>query len=67
MSSVKAQCGTERLVNALLTVQSRIKTGAVDAAALGPFKKSNRPAVVISVVGTSSGKPLKLLPPVVIF
>ena len=44
LPTVLAQCGTERLVNALLTVQSRIKTGAVDAATIGPFEKSNRPA-----------------------
>ena len=51
--------------------------GAIDAAALGPFKKLHtaRPrtrevlpvSVAISPVGTISGESLKLLPPDVIF
>jgi len=52
--------------------------GAVDAAALGPFLKRNGPTatdeknrkvflVVIYLVGTISGKSLKLLPPAVTF
>jgi len=59
-------------------MQCRINAGAADAAALGPFKKQahghgreNRQIfsvlVVISLVGTISGKSLKLLPPDVIF
>jgi len=50
---------------------------AIDAAALGPFKKQAHGhgrekevfsvLVVISTVGTISGKSLKLLPPDVIF
>ena len=59
---------------ALVTsAQCRIKVGAIDAAALGPFKKWARGhgredeksllyiLVVISLVGTISGKSLKLL------
>jgi len=59
------------------TKQCRIKVGAVDAAALDPFKKlahghgREKEAfsilVVISLLGTVSGKSLKLLPPDVIF
>jgi len=56
--------------------QYRIKVGAIDAAALGPFK--NRPTAtdekssllcsgLIYLFGTLSGKSLKLLPPDVIF
>ena len=50
--------------------------GAIDAAALGPFKKQAADEktgkvfsilVVISLVCTISGKSLKLLPPDVIF
>jgi len=49
---------------------------AIDAATLGPFKKQAHGhgrgkglsiLVVISVVGTISGKSLKLLPPHVVF
>jgi len=57
----------------------RIKVGATDAAASGPFKKQARGStdeitrkvfsvlVVISLVNTISGKSLKLLPSNVIF
>jgi len=62
--------------------QCRIEVGTFDAAALGSFgdSRNRRPAatdektrkmfsilVVISPVGTISGKSLKLLPPDVIF
>jgi len=60
------------------TVLCRITVGAIDAAASGPFKKQahghgreNEKSllcifVVIALVGTISGKSLKLLPPDVI-
>ena len=60
-------------------LQCRMKLGAIDAGALGPFEKQAhaRPwtskrevfsiLVVISRLGTISGKSLKLLPPDVIF
>ena len=75
-SIAAAQCTAARRANAR---QCRIKVGAIDAAALGPLKKSVTAAdektrkvfciilVVISVVGTVSGESLKLLPPDVIF
>ena len=57
--------------------QCRIKVGAIDAAALGPLEIGPRPRtrkkevfsilVVISLVGTISGKSLRLLPPDVVF
>jgi len=49
--------------------QCRIKAGAIDAAALGHGREKEvfSILVVISVVGTISGKSLKLLPPDVIF
>jgi len=62
-----------------LRSRCRIKAGAIDAAALGPFNKPTVAddrdekrkvfsiLVVISVVSTISGKSLKLLPPDVIF
>jgi len=60
-------------------VQYRMKVGAIDAAAFGPFKKQahghgreNEKSllhilVAISLAGTISGKSLKLLPPDVVF
>jgi len=49
--------------------QCRIKVDAVDAAASGHGREKEvfSILVVISVVGTISGKSLKLLPPDVIF
>jgi len=58
-------------------MQCRIKVGATGAAALGPFKKQAHGlgrekevfsiSIAISLVGTISGKSLKLLPPNVTF
>jgi len=71
------RCNKNSILRLTTMSQCHIKVGAIDAAALGPFKKQAHGhirekevfsiLVVISLLDTISGKSLKLLPPDVIF
>jgi len=74
LSAPESSTLTTRLPSHPLCIdQCRVKVGAIDAAALGPFKKWAHGhgrekdvfsiLIVISLVGTISGKSLKPLPP----